>query len=110
VKGGRQSNGSAHIEWEATDISSTQDKITGASRGFEHACYAVEAHGDGTGTVILDWYETSIGRDFMNRETFMRAEIETARQIVRLLNQKLPGRVDAITEYPPPQHESDPRN
>jgi hypothetical protein len=75
--------------------------ITGASdRPFERACYAVIAHDDGTGTVVLDWYETSVGRDFMMSEEFMRAEIDTARQIVQLLNQQLPGRVHAITEYP----------
>jgi hypothetical protein len=76
-----------------------QNRITGAPRGFERACYAVKAHGDGTGTIVLDWYEMSIGRDFMNSQSFMRTEIETAHQIVRLLNAHVPGRVHGITEY-----------
>jgi hypothetical protein len=75
-------------------------KLTGESRNaFERACYAVLAHGDGTGTIVLDWYETSIACDFMHSETFMRTNIDTARAIVLLLNQQLPSRVQARTEY-----------
>jgi hypothetical protein len=59
----------------------------------------VMAHGDGTGTVVLEWYETSVGHDYMTSETFMRTNIDTARQIVMLLNQQLPNRVSGITEY-----------
>lgn len=82
--------------------SKAQAKITGASRAsFERACYAVRAHGDGTGTIVLDWYETSGGRDFTNYETYMRTELDAARSIVQILNAHLPGRVAARTEYPP---------
>lgn len=77
--------------------------VTGApSRGdFMRACYAVQNHGDGTGTIVLDWYETSVGRDYGSSDEFMRVEIGTARKIVALLNSQLPGRVSAQTEYPP---------
>jgi hypothetical protein len=74
-------------------------RITGAPHGFERACYAVKAHGDGTATIVLDWYEMSIGRDFRVSQDFMRTEIETARQIVRLLNAQVPSRVHGTTEY-----------
>jgi hypothetical protein len=85
----------------------TDSQITGASRSaFERACYAVHAHGDGTGTVVLDWYETSDGRDFMGSITFMRTEIEAARRIVQLLNANLPGGLPARTEYPPDGEDS----
>ncbi len=81
--------------------SKARSQITGASQGpFERACYAVYAHGDGTGTVALDWYETSDGRDFMGSIMFMRTEIEASRSIVRLLNANLPGGLPARTEYP----------
>jgi hypothetical protein len=74
--------------------------VTGEScNALERACYAVLAHGDGTGTIVLNWYETSIGCDFMHSETFMRTNINTARAIVLLLNQQLPNRVQARTEY-----------
>ena len=49
---------------------------------------------------MLDWYETSDGHDYGTSEEFMRAEIETARQLVNLLNSQLPGRVlSAPTEH-----------
>lgn len=66
---------------------------------FERACYAVRNHGDGTGTVVLDWYEMSDGRDYFNSEEFMRVEIETARAVVELLNRQLPARVGAQIEW-----------
>jgi hypothetical protein len=65
---------------------------------FERACYAVRNHGDGTGTVVLDWYEMSDGRDYFNSDEFMRAEIGVAREVVRMLNEQLPARVHAETE------------
>jgi hypothetical protein len=65
---------------------------------FECACYCVHNHSDVTGTVVLDWYETSDGHDYFNSEEFMRATIEAAREVVRILNQQLPGRVNARTE------------
>ncbi len=85
--------------------SEARSRITGASHHFMRACYAVEVHGDGTGTIVLDWYETSIGLDYGTSITFMRTEIETARQIVRMLNEHLPGRVNARTEYAPDDEE-----
>lgn len=75
--------------------------ITGMPRPgtFERACYAVRNHGDGTGTVVLDWYEMSDGRDYVGSDEFMRADVETARRVVALLNGQLPGRVlSASTE------------
>ena len=78
----------------------TGSKITGASTSaFERACFAVREHGDGTGTIVLDWYETSDGRDFMTYEAFMRTEIKAARKIVKLLNANLPGGISATLEY-----------
>jgi hypothetical protein len=73
----------------------TGSRITGAPRQgtFERACYAVRNHGDGTGTVVLDWYEMSDGRDYCASDEFMRAEIDTARQVVEVLNRQLSGRV-----------------
>jgi hypothetical protein len=90
--------------------SEAKNRITGAPQGsFERACYAVMSHGDGTGTIVLDWYETSLGRDYVTSESFMRTEIDAARQIVRMLNEQLPGRVHAITEYEDSsEHESGP--
>jgi hypothetical protein len=35
---------------------------------FERACYAVRNYGDGTGRVVLDWYEMSEGRDYCSSE------------------------------------------
>jgi hypothetical protein len=60
-------------------------QITGTPRpgAFERACYAVGNHGDGT-AVVLDWYEMSDGRDYCTSDEFMRADIETARQVVAL--------------------------
>jgi hypothetical protein len=77
---------------DATDRSAL---IKGTPRRgtFERACYAVLDHGDGTGTVVLDWYEMSDGRDYFGSDEFMRAEIGTARQVVALLNEQLPARV-----------------
>jgi hypothetical protein len=68
--------------------------LTGAPSfgDFMRASYSVHNHGDGTGTVVLDWYEMSEGCDFGTFVEFMRAEIETARQVVALLNKQLPGR------------------
>jgi hypothetical protein len=37
----------------------------------------------------------------MDTKMFMRTEIDAARSIVRLLNEKLPGGLPARTEYPP---------
>jgi hypothetical protein len=74
-------------------------RITGARHGFERACYAVRAHGDGTGTIVLDWYEMSAGRDYMGSQEFMITEIKTAHEIVRLLNAQVPGSAPGITEY-----------
>ena len=75
-------------------------RVTGAPSGRDctRACYAVWNHGDGTGTIVLDWYEMSIGRDHCHSEVFIRAEIETARKVVNLLNSQLPARVSASTE------------
>jgi hypothetical protein len=75
-------------------------QVTGMPRpgSFERASYSVRNHGDGTGTVVLDWYEMSDGRDYFGSEEFMRAKIEAAPEVVRVLNQQLPGRVNAETE------------
>jgi hypothetical protein len=84
-----------------------QSRITGASETpFTRACYAVQPHSDGTATVILDWYETSTGRDSMTFDIYMRTEIEAAREIVRILNASLPHRVAATTEHPPIDEET----
>lgn len=75
--------------------------ITGAPNpnDFMRACYAVRNHGDGTGTIVLDWYEMSDGCDYGSSDEFMRAEIETARKVVSLLNSQLPARaLSAPTE------------
>jgi hypothetical protein len=73
-------------------------QITGMPRPgtFERACYAVHNHGDGTGTVALDWCEMSDGRDYFGSHDFMRAEINRARQVAALLNKQLPGRVLSV--------------
>jgi hypothetical protein len=81
-------------------------KITGARQGFMRACFAVDAHRDGTGTIRLDWYETSIDRDYGSSDYFMTTELEAAREIVRILNENLPDRAHARTEYPPEDDES----
>jgi hypothetical protein len=79
-------------------------KLAGAKSGpgFNRSCYVVRNHGDGTGTVALDWYEMSIGRDYFSSEVFMRTELNTALQIVRLLNAQLPMRVYAaeVEDWP----------
>lgn len=77
-----------------------QGRITGSPEpgSFERACYAVRNHGDGTGTIVLDCYEMSEGRDYIGSQQFMRTEVETARVLVELLNRQLPGRVWAETE------------
>jgi hypothetical protein len=61
-------------------------KFTGAARPgtFERACYVVRVHGDGTGTIALDWYEMSDGRDYMTSEVFMRTEVAIAKRIASL--------------------------
>jgi hypothetical protein len=84
----------------ATGTTRSISQITGTpdSGTFERACYAVRNHGDGTGTVVLDWYEMSVGRDYFGSYKFMRAKIEVAREVVRILNEQLPGRVNAQTE------------
>lgn len=72
-------------------------KLTGVSSGrdFMRSCFLVLDHQDGTGTIALEWYEMSIGRDACSFDEFIRTELQTALQIVRLLNAQLPGRVDA---------------
>ena len=65
----------------------------GDRRDFMRACYSVQNHGDGTGTIVLDWYEISDGGDYCCSDVFMRVEIVTARQVVALLNKQLPGLV-----------------
>lgn len=62
------------------------------------SCFVVRNHRDGTGTIALDWYEMSDGRDYGSSDVFMRTELQTALQIVRLLNGQLPGRVHAAEE------------
>ena len=61
------------------------------------ACYVVRDHGDGTGTVALDWYEISDGRDYCTSDIFMRTELSAAIEIVSLLNPHLTSRVYAAT-------------
>lgn len=75
-------------------------RLTGVSSGpgFMRSCYVVRNHQDGTGTIALDWYEMSDGRDYGTSEEFMRTELQTALQIVRLLNAQLPGRVYAAEQ------------
>jgi len=87
---------------EKTSTDARLERVTGApSAGdFMRACYAVHNHGDGTATIVLDWYEMSDGRDFCTYEEFMRVEIEAARKVVSILNNQLPGRVSsAPTEH-----------
>ena len=76
-----------------------QSRLTGAPSGkdFMRACYVVRDHGDGTGTVALDWYEMSDGRDYGTSDVFMRTELSAAISIVDLLNTHLPLRVHAAT-------------
>jgi hypothetical protein len=75
-------------------------KITGAPSGRDcmRSCFVVHNHQDGTGTIALDWYEMSDGRDYGSSDVVMLTELETALQIVRLLNAKLPGRVHAAEQ------------
>ncbi len=63
---------------EEASLNARLERVTGAPRAndFMRACYAVCNHGDGTGTIVLDWYETSDGHDYGTSEEFMRAEIE----------------------------------
>ncbi len=72
------------------------------------SCYVIHNHQDGTGTVALEWYEMSDGRDYCSSDVFMRTEIETALQIVRLLNAQLPGRVHADEQLDWPDEDHDP--
>lgn len=66
---------------------------------FERGCYCVRNHGDGTGTIVLDWYEMSDGRDYSCSLAYMRTSVDTARQVVALLNAELPSRaLSAPTE------------
>ena len=83
-------------------------KITGAPTGrdFMRCCYVVRNHQDGTGTVALDWYEMSNGRDYGSSDVFMRAELQTTLQIVRLLNAQLPGRVHSNEQLAWPDEEA----
>lgn len=83
-------------------------KITGAPSGrdFMRSCFVVRNHQDGTGTIALDWYEMSDGRDYCSSDVFMRIELETALQIVRLLNAQLPGRVHAAEQLDSPEGEN----
>ena len=80
-------------------------KFTGHSPPgtFMRSCYVVRNHGDGTGTVALDWYEMSDGRDFYSSDEFMRTELEAALQIVRLLNAQMPGAVHAAEQIDWPE-------
>jgi hypothetical protein len=84
-----------------TSVDAPLKNLTGAPNAgdFMRACYAVWNHGDGTGTVVLDWYQTSDGHDYCTSDEFMRVEIEVARKVVSILNSQLPGRVSAQTEY-----------
>ncbi len=83
-----------------SDRGETMMNITGvhSGPGFMRSCFVVRNHGDGTGTIVLDWYEMSDGRDYHTSEVFMRTKLETALQIVRLLNAQLPMRVYAAEE------------
>ena len=74
-------------------------KITGSSSGhdFMRSCYIVRDHRDGTGSIALDWYQTSDGRDYCTSDVFMRTELTIAAKIVELLNSQLPGKVEAAT-------------
>lgn len=76
-----------------------RSRLTGAPSGkdFMRACYVVRNHGDGTGTVALDWYEMSDECDYGTSEVFMRTELSAAIGIVELLNTHLPFRVHAAT-------------
>ena len=82
---GRGRGGGGYVSQEENDGCGPQ--ITGTPRpgSFERACYSVRNHGDGTGTVVLDWYQMSDGRDYLGSEEFMRAKIEAAREVVRNL-------------------------
>jgi hypothetical protein len=63
---------------EKRQLSSEATKrITGvhSGPGFMRSCYIVRNHGDGTGSVALDWYEMSDGRDYGSSEVFMRTEL-----------------------------------
>jgi hypothetical protein len=78
--------------------------ITGApsGRNFERSCYCVRNHQDGTGTIVLDWYEMSVGRDYMTSEIYMRTELVAARQIVAILNRSLSHEVTGEIEVDDP--------
>jgi hypothetical protein len=64
---------------------------------FSRSCYCVRNHGDGTGTVVLNWYEVSNGQDYYHSDEYMRAELSVAKRVVELLNAQLPARVHATT-------------
>lgn len=83
-------------------------KITGmrSGSGLNRCCYIVRNHQDGTGTIALDWYEMSDGRDYFSSDVFMRTELETALPIVRLLNEQLPMRVHAAEQEPWPDEDA----
>jgi hypothetical protein len=87
--------------------SAATGKITGAPsrQDFMRSCYVVRNHQDGTGTVALDWYEMSDGRDYHSSDVFMRTELEAALQIVRVLNAQIPGRVEAGEQLDWPDEE-----
>jgi hypothetical protein len=76
-----------------------QARLTGApSQGdFMRACYCVRDHGDGTATVVLDWYEMSVGRDYSASDVFMRTDLSVAKRIVKLLNDQIPFRAQGPT-------------
>ncbi len=92
-------NETSHLSFEA------QSRLTGApsAKGFDRACYCVRDHGDGTGTVVLDWYEVSDGRDYGSSDEFMRAELSVAIKVVNLLNAQLPSSVHARTRIDWPE-------
>lgn len=75
-------------------------KVTGAAsdRDFMRSSFVVRNHQDGTGTIALDWYEMSDGQAYHSSDEFMRTELETALQIVRLLNAQVPGLVHAAEQ------------
>ncbi|MPR10486.1 hypothetical protein [Microvirga tunisiensis] len=56
---------------------------------FERCCYCVEDNGNGTGTVVLEWYEISDGQDYMTSEAFMTTTLEAARAVVHICQSAL---------------------
>jgi len=77
--------------------SEARARLTGVDSGpgFIRCSYVVHNHSDGTGTIALNQYEMSIGRDLCGFQDFMCVEIGVVRQVVKLLNDQLPARVPA---------------